>query len=141
MSSLSVIIGRFLLGLYFLLPGIAKIIEPGPQLDLMEAQGIPFAQALLMFAGVSSLLGAVALMSGRYVKLAAYGFVIYVLLVNVLIHPFWVVESELQNFIKNLGIMSGLLVLAGYAPLRSPSPSNWWKSDGAVLDASLLRND
>lgn len=134
MSSFSIIIGRFLLGLYFFLPGILKIIDPGSHLQLMEAQGIPFTHPLLIFAGVTTLLGAVALMSGRYVKFAAYGFVVYVLLVNVLIHPFWVVESETQNFVKNLGIMSGLLVLAGQAQFRWPSLGNWWKSDAAVRE-------
>jgi putative oxidoreductase len=134
-SALSIIIGRFLLGLYFLVPGIAKILDNGSQLMLMEARGIPNAYPLLIFAGVSSLLGGAALMSGRYVKLAAYGFVIYVLLVNALIHPFWIVAAEMQNFVKNLAIMSGLLVLAGHAQLRWPSLSNWSKSDAAVLNA------
>jgi putative oxidoreductase len=135
-SGPSIIIGRFLLGLYFLVPGIAKIFDNTSQLQLMEARGIPDAYPLLVFAGVSSLLGAAALMSGRYVKLAAYGFVIYVLLVNVLIHPFWIVAAETQNFVKNLAIMSGLLVLAGHAQFRWPSLGNWWKSDAAVLNAS-----
>lgn len=134
-SSLSIVIGRFLLGLYFLVPGLAKIFNSSSQILLMEARNIPFAHSLLIFAGVSSLLGALALISGRYIKLAAYGFVAYVLLVNILIHPFWVVEAEMQNFIKNLAIMSGLLVLAGYAQMRWPSPSDWWKSDAAVLKA------
>jgi putative oxidoreductase len=135
-SGPSIIIGRFLLGLYFLVPGIAKIFDNTSQLQLMEARGIPDAYPLLVFAGVSSLLGAAALMSGRYVKLAAYGFVIYVLLVNVLIHPFWIVAAEMQNFVKNLAITSGLLVLAGHAQFRWPSLGDWWKSDAAVLNAS-----
>ncbi len=88
MSKLSILMGRFLLGFYFLLPGVAKLLSPEQQLQLMESYNIPFAQPLLIIAGVSSLLGAAALMSGRYVKLAAYGFVIYVLLVNLLLHPF-----------------------------------------------------
>ena len=132
MSSLSIVTGRFLLGLYFLLPGIAKILSPDSQLQMMEARGIAFAHPLLLIAGVSSILGAAALMTGRYVKPAAIGFVIYILLVNVMIHPFWIIESEMQNFIKNLGIMSGLLVLAGYAPLRWPALKDWWKSDASV---------
>jgi putative oxidoreductase len=135
-SGPSIIIGRFLLGLYFLVPGIAKIFDNTSQLQLMEARGISDAYPLLIFAGVSSLLGAAALMSGRYVKLAAYGFVIYVLLVNVLIHPFWIVAAEMQNFVKNLAITSGLLVLAGHAQFRWPSLGDWWKSDAAVLNAS-----
>ncbi|MEY3235083.1 DoxX family protein [Aquidulcibacter sp.] len=133
-SALSIIIGRTLLGLYFLTPGIAKIFDSSSQLLLMEARGIPNAYPLLLFAGVSSLLGGAALISGRYVKLATYGFVFYVFLVNVLIHPYWIVEAEMQNFVKNLAIMSGLLVLAGHAQFRWPSLSNWWKSDAAVFN-------
>jgi len=132
MSSLSIVTGRFLLGLYFLLPGIAKIMAPKSQLDLMEAQGIAFAHPLLIFAGVTSILGAVALMTGRYVRLAAYGFVIYVILINIMIHPFWSIPSETQNFVKNLGILSGLLVLAGYAHPRWPALEGWWKSDASL---------
>ena len=133
MTSPSILIGRFLLGLYFFVPAIAKIISPDLQLDLMKSRDIAFAHPLLFFAGVSSVFGGVALMTGRYVKLAAYGFVIYTLLVNIMIHPFWTVETELQNFIKNLGIMSGLLVLAGYAPRRPLSLNGWWKSDRSIL--------
>ena len=132
MSNISILIGRFLLGLYFLVPGIAKIMAPADQLAMMEAQNIPLAQPLLWFAGISSIIGGLALMSGRYVRLAAYGFVVYILLVNVMIHPFWVIESEMQNFIKNLGIAAGLLVLAGYANMRWPARAGWWKSDASV---------
>jgi len=132
MSSISILVGRFLLGLYFLVPGVFKLTKPAEQLQLMEAQNIPLAFPLLIFAGVSSIVGGLALMTGRYVKLAAYGFVVYTLLVNVMIHPFWEVRSEMQNFIKNLGIVAGLLVLAGYANMRWPSLKDWWKSDKAM---------
>lgn len=132
MRSISINAGRFFLGLYFLLPAIAKLVVPETHLVLMAARGIIFADALLLFAGVSSLLGALALISGRYVKMAAYGLVIYTTLVTVLIHPVWIIESEAQNFIKNVGIIGGLLILAGYAPFRWVSVRDWWKSDAAV---------
>lgn len=132
MDSFSIIVGRLLLGLYFLLPGIAKLVAPESQLVLMEARGIVFADPFLLFAGISSVLGALALISGRYVKLAAYGLVVYTALVNVLIHPVWIIASEGQNFIKNVAIIGGLLILAGYAPLRWLSLSKWWKSDAAL---------
>ncbi|MEM1037747.1 MAG: hypothetical protein AAGI14_13405 [Pseudomonadota bacterium] len=73
-------------------------------------------------------------MTGRHVKLVAFGFVIYTLLVNVMLHDFWTMEGdvvarETQNFIKNLGIVAGLLVLAGQAPNRGLSLRGWWRSD------------
>jgi putative oxidoreductase len=71
------------------------------------------------------------------VKLVAYGFVVYILLVNVMLHGFWgvaenMVERETQNFVKNLAILAGLLVLAGISPARGLSPAGWWRSDKSV---------
>ena len=136
-SSLSIIIGRFLLGLYFFVPGITKFTQQNEMLVYMQANGVPLAQPLLWFAGVASLIGGLMLMSGRYVKFAAYGFVIYVLLVNFMMHDFWNmsedrVSREMQNFIKNLGILAGLLVLAGFTKWRVPGLKGWWRSDAST---------
>ena len=76
-------------------------------------------------------------MSGRFVKFAAYGFVIYVLLVNLMLHNFWamsddMVAREMQNFVKNLAIVAGLMVVAGCALPRRPSLNGWWRSDKSL---------
>ncbi|MEL8055896.1 MAG: DoxX family protein [Pseudomonadota bacterium] len=134
MSPLSIIIGRFLLGLYFLLPGIMKFTQAEDTLAYMQFHEIPFAEPFLYIAGVTNIIGGLLLMTGRHVKLVAFGFVIYTLLVNVMLHDFWTMEGdvvarETQNFIKNLGIVAGLLVLAGQAPNRRLSLRGWWRSD------------
>ena len=137
MSPLSIQIGRFLLGLYFFVPGLMKVAAPADTAAYMQANGIAFAEPLLWIATAANLLGGLLLMTGRHVKLVALGFVLYVLLVNFTLHDFWAmsedrVAHETQNFIKNLGILAGLLVLAGQAPLRSLSFQGWWRSDKAV---------
>lgn len=100
----------------------------------MQSHDIAFAPQLLWFAGAVSVVGGLLLMTGRHVKLVAYGFVIYVLLVNFMLHDFWtmseeMVSREMQNFVKNLAIAAGLLVLAGHAQPRRPSLDGWWRSD------------
>ena len=137
MDTLSITIGRFLLGLYFFIPGVRKFTESEQLTAYMQAHDIAFAPQLLFFSGAASVIGGLLLMSGRHVKLAAYGFVIYVLLVNFMLHNFWAMEEdrlarEMQNFIKNLGILAGLLVVAGYALPRRPSLAGWWKSDKSL---------
>jgi putative oxidoreductase len=132
-----VAIGRCLLGLYFLVPGIMKFTAWDMHMGLMELRGVPLAAPLLAFAGVSSIIGAFLLFTNRYVRLTALGFVLYILLVNGLLHNFWALEGaeaqrETQNFIKNLGILAGLLVLAGYSKMRWPSLSGLMKSDSAA---------
>ena len=137
MSSLSSLAGRFLLGLYFLLPGIMKFTEADATLEYMQSHNIYAAEPLMYFAGVTNILGGLFLIAGRHVKLVAYAFVVYILLVNFMLHDFWTMDAEsapreMQNFIKNLGIMAGLLVLAGYAPARKLSLKNWWQSDAKI---------
>jgi putative oxidoreductase len=130
-------IGQFLLGLYFLAPGIRKFTASDKLLAYMQSHDIAFASQLLWFAGAVSVIGGILLMSGRHVKLVAYGFVVYILLVNFMLHDFWTMSEdmaprEMQNFIKNLAIMAGLLAVAGYAPSRRLSLEGWWKSDKSL---------
>ncbi|MDA0818925.1 MAG: DoxX family protein [Proteobacteria bacterium] len=137
MGQLSITIGRVLLGLYFLMPGLMKIAGPAETIAHMESHAIPFAAPLMWFSASTNILGGLALIAGRHVRLVAYGFVVYVLLVNFMLHDFWtmgpdMVERETQNFFKNLGILAGLLVLAGTATVRPLSIVDWWRSDKSV---------
>lgn len=137
MDKFSITIGRFLLGLYFFIPGIRKFTESDQLTAYMQSHDIAFAPQLLWFAGAASVIGGILLMSGRFVKFAAYGFVIYVLLVNLMLHNFWamsddMVAREMQNFVKNLAIVAGLMVVAGCALPRRPSLNGWWRSDKSL---------
>ncbi|MEL7199152.1 MAG: DoxX family protein [Pseudomonadota bacterium] len=141
MGQISITIGRVLLGLYFLLPGLMKVAGPAKTIAYMEIHAIPFAAPLMWFSTAVNIIGGLLLIAGRHVRFVAFGFVIYVLLVNFMLHDFWnmgadMVERETQNFVKNLGILAGLLVLAGSAQARSLSPTDWWRSDRAVVGRS-----
>lgn len=136
-SSPSILIGRFLLGLYFLVPGIMKFADQASTLDYMQSHAIGFTLPLLWISGLTNIIGGLLLILGRHVKLVAFGFVAYILIVNFMLHDFWTMSDdaalrETQNFIKNLGILAGLLVLAGVSPQRPLTLKNWWRSDEAV---------
>ncbi|MBL4617344.1 MAG: DoxX family protein [Robiginitomaculum sp.] len=123
-SGIYMLLGRYLLGLYFLVPGVAKVLAPDLQLALMHHHSIPYAIVLLYIAGIAQIAGAIALMSNRFVRIACIGFVIYILIINFSLHDFWNYSGgsavrELQSFIKNLGILAGLLVLTGISVKRS----------------------
>ncbi len=129
--------GRVLLALYFFVPGLAKLLAPAQQLALMEHHNIPAALPLLYIAGAAQLLGALLLVSNRHVRKTCLGFVLYIIVINFCLHDFWhftgmEAAHELQSFIKNLGILAGLLVLAGISPVRSLMPfsvKNFLRSD------------
>lgn len=133
-SKIYITTGRILLALYFLLPGIAKLLVPASQVEMMQQHNIPNALALLYIAGAAQVLGALLLLINRHVRLTSLGFVLYIIVINGLMHDFWNFTGiegahELQNFIKNLGILAGLLVLAGISPVRKLGLKTLLQSD------------
>lgn len=133
--------GRWLLAIYFLVPGIMKFAAFPLHVGLMELHKVPYPQTMLIIAGITQILGAVLLISNRFVRFCALGFVVYTLLINALLHDFWnfsgaTAGHEMQNFIKNIGIVAGLLVLAGASAWRMPSLKGLMKSDTVKGDKS-----
>ncbi len=131
--------GRWLLALYFFGPGMAKFLVPGQQLELMARHGVPAPELLLIVAGIANVVGALLLFANRYVLLTSLGFALYILVINLMLHDFWNFsgiegQHETQNFFKNLGILAGLLVLAGASPWRRISLQGLRRSD-AQADA------
>ena len=118
LKNLLINIGRVLLALYFLFPGIGKFIAWDDQVALMEAHDMKMVPVLLAVAGIIQILGSISLLLNKYVVICALGFAAMTILINVNLHDFWNVyegvsaEHEAQNFYKNLGIFAGLLLLA-----------------------------
>ena len=119
LDKIALIAGRILLGLYFVLPGIAKFVDWQRHIDLMQYHNVPFTAPLLLLAGIANLLLGFMLLTNRFVREAAYGCVLYILVINFNLHDFWNLSGmerahETQNFVKNLGILAGCLVLAAF---------------------------
>jgi putative oxidoreductase len=113
------VVGRILLGLYFLLPGLMKITGFDATLASMELHGVPFAIGLLILTIPLQVGGGLALIANWQTRTTAFLLAGLTLVITVFMHDFWNeypeanTQHELQNFIKNLGIFAGLLVLAG----------------------------
>ena len=111
------IVGRFLLGLYFLLPGLAKVFLFKDNLDVVTLREVPFPAFSLSLVAIAQIFFGTMLMFGKYVHMGALVLAIVTLLINFYIHDFWNMAGdanqahETQNFVKNLGIFAGLLVL------------------------------
>lgn len=110
--------GRTLLALYFLLPGIMKFAAWDMHVTLMETHQMPMVPILLALAGIIQIGASVCLLLNKQVVICALGLAGMVILINVNLHDFWNVyegvnaQHETQNFMKNLGIFAGLLLLA-----------------------------
>ena len=126
--------GRSLLALYFLIPGLLKFVAWDTHIALMESHHMVLVPVLLFAAASLQIACSLALLFNRYVAWSAMVLAVMVLLINVNLHDFWNYSDiqgkhELQNFIKNLGIFAGLLLLLGISRAESQAK----KDDDRVL--------
>ena len=110
--------GRILLAFYFLLPGIMKFAAWDMHIVLMEIHGMIMVPLLLALAGIIQIGASICLLINKQLVICALGLAGMVLLINLNLHDFWNVyegvdaKHETQNFVKNMGIFAGLLLLA-----------------------------
>ncbi|AAZ28656.1 DoxX family protein [Colwellia psychrerythraea] len=120
MNTMLLTLGRVLLALYFLVPGIMKFVSWDMHIQLMEKHNMPFVPVLLVLAGIFQIVAALMLIANRFTGIVALLLAGLVLVINISLHDFWNFSGldgahEMQNFIKNLGIFAGLLVLSGHS--------------------------
>ena len=118
-QKLSMILGRGLLGLYFIIPGITKVTGFAGMSEYMTAHGVPLVPVLLVITIILQIGGGACLAVGYRAQLMAFLLAGLTLLISLYMHDFWNYEEgmekghEMQNFIKNMAIMAGLLFVAG----------------------------
>tara|TARA_B110000444_G_scaffold42691_1_gene38598 strand:+ start:68 stop:454 length:387 start_codon:yes stop_codon:yes gene_type:complete len=126
MKSMLINVSRVLLALYFLVAGIGKFISWDMHVALMETHNMVMVPVLLAIAGIVQVVGSICLLFNKQVVICALGFAAMVILINLNIHDFWNVyegvdvRHETQNFIKNLGVFVGFLMLAA-VNIKEPS--------------------
>ena len=118
MEKTFITVGRVLLGIYFLLPGISKIPTYAGTTEYMLLHNIPLATILLPITIVLQIGLGVMLIIGYRIKESALILAALTIFINIGMHDFWNeypntdAGHETQNFVKNLAIFAGLLVLS-----------------------------
>jgi len=118
MEKTFITVGRILLSLYFLLPGISKIPTYAGTTEYMLLHNIPLASILLPITIVLQIGLGVMLIIGYRIKESALILAALTIFINIGMHDFWNeypntdAGHEIQNFVKNLAIFAGLLVLS-----------------------------
>ena len=117
-DNIYLLLGRILLGLYFLVFGALKVPTYFDTLSLMISKGVPLSGVLLPITIIVQVLAGFFLIIGQNLRISSLLLVGLTIFINIFIHDFWNLTGdpsqahEAQNFIKNLGIIAGLLVLA-----------------------------
>jgi len=115
------LLGRLLLSQIFILSGISKLMNWSGTEAYMAAQGMPLVPLLLLGATVVEILGGLSLLLGWQARWGAFIVFLYLIPTTLIFHNFWAyhgAEQQMQmiNFMKNLAIMGGLLMMAANGP-------------------------
>ncbi len=114
---------RLLISAIFVQGALGKITGWSGQAEYMASHGMRFIPPLLAAALVIEVLGTVALLTGYQARAAAFAMFLYLGIVSVMLHNFWALSgmsagANQTAFMKNLGIMGGLLLISAFGPGR-----------------------
>lgn len=113
--------GRILLSLIFLMSAFGKITNWSMTARYMASKGMP---AVPFFEAMAILLefgGAFAVLTGWAARLGALALLIFLIPATLIFHNFWAYtgmeqQNQMINFLKNLGLMGGLLYVMAFGP-------------------------
>jgi putative oxidoreductase len=125
MQTLTMGLGRLLLGALFLVAGAHKFMGWEGTLVRLQDRGFPVtdiygypASQLILGAVIAlEVIGALMLITGVGGRIAAVALAAFTLASGVIFHDFWAAEpaqymNQFNHFLKNVAIIGGLLVVA-----------------------------
>jgi len=113
--------GRALIALIFVMSGLGKIAGWEGTAGYMTAKGMPAVPFFLGAAIGVEVLGGLSVLIGLKARWGALALFLFMIPTTLIFHSFWSyqgMEHQMQmiNFMKNLAIMGGLLVMAAHGP-------------------------
>src|SRR5215813_14258158 len=117
------LIARLLISAIFVQGALGKIVGWSGQAAYMQSHHLPgqLIPTMLGIALVIEAAGVLCLIVGWQARTAAFVMCVYLGVVSVLLHNFWAAQGMVAGgmqtqFLKNIGIMGGLLMIAAHGP-------------------------
>jgi putative oxidoreductase len=122
-KDLLALVGRILLAAMFVVSGYGKLTGFDGTVGYIASKGLPMAQLLAAVAILIELGGGLAIVVGWKTRWAALAFIVFLIVISPIFHNYWAVAPEQMqgqqiNFMKNLTILGGMLLLLGFGPGR-----------------------
>ncbi|HEY9612070.1 DoxX family protein [Allocoleopsis sp.] len=102
---------RICLSLIFLYGGIKNITGFSATQQMIAARGLPLPGLMLLGNIVFQLIGAISLLLGYKVRWGAILLILFLIPTTLVFHDFWANPKETIAFLKNLGLIGGLLMV------------------------------
>ena len=116
-NDITTLAGRILISVMFLISGFFKVGGYAQIVAYATAVHLPAPGVAIAAAAAVELAGGLAILVGFKTRFAAWLLFLYLIPVTYVFHNFWAVQGQEQqmqmvNFLKNVAIMGGLLVLS-----------------------------
>jgi uncharacterized membrane protein YphA (DoxX/SURF4 family) len=131
------LIGRVLLGGFFLYNGINHFRQADSMAAYAKSKNVPAAKAGVLVSGAMLTFGGTSLILGVKPKLGIAAIIGFLAGVSPIMHDFWNMEDPQQrqndmiNFSKNLALAAGALALAG---VEEPWPASLYTEKPSGLE-------
>jgi putative oxidoreductase len=123
MRDVAALLGRVLIAALFVWSGFGKFAGFAGTAGYIASVGLPMPELLAALAIVVELGLGLALLVGLKARWAALGIAFFLIVITPIFHGFWAVPPEqvqMQqiNFMKNVAILGGLLMVFAFGPGR-----------------------
>jgi putative oxidoreductase len=121
MKDITALIGRALLASLFIWSGWGKLSGFSGAASYIASKGIPMPQVIAALAIAMELGGGILLLIGLKARWIALAFVGFLIIITPIFHNFWdVPDAQVRmqqiNFMKNVAILGGMLMIAAFGP-------------------------
>jgi putative oxidoreductase len=111
------LVGRILLGGYFLYNGINHFMNVGFMAGYAGSKGVPLPEVAVLGSGLLLLIAGASILLGLYPKVGIACAALFLIGVTPMMHNFWALPpdqrmGDMVNFTKNFALLGATLMLA-----------------------------
>ncbi|HWA36729.1 MAG TPA: DoxX family protein [Burkholderiales bacterium] len=122
-TTLVPLLGRAALAALFFYGGYSKLMNVAGTTGYLAKLALPMPEILVWLVIAVEVLGALLILIGWQTRLVAWAMAMFTLGTAILGHRFWGIDPsqfnhQLTQFLKNVSIAGGFLMLAAYGPGR-----------------------
>jgi len=116
MKNIVPLLARIFICVIFLFSGFGKIMHPVTTKQFMAAYGMPLTGLFLIGAIIFEIGGGLSLLLGFKARWGAIALVIFLIPTTLIFHTKFSEQMQVIQFMKNLAILGGLLMIAAFGP-------------------------
>jgi putative oxidoreductase len=116
LSVILIVVGRFLLGGYFVQAGLRNLMKLELHTGILQKKNVPMPRESLLAGLAVQIVGGLSVALGIFPVIGAIGLILFTIAANYLYHNFTLYQGEermshLGSVLTNLGLIGGFLIV------------------------------